>query len=990
MITFCLLLIAWQPCLGQDKHVPYTHFSQKEGLASLVIHTMAQDSLGYIYFATANGVSRFDGNEFVSYGIEEGLTSLEVFSLVIDSTQVVWVGTGKGVFYKKGNRFYDALGSSDLKVNSLVMVSPYQQGILIFTTQRSTYYVRLEGEEVKVEQLGMSNPAPDRKSIILDSTLLLGVADTYLEIPFGGLSKKIYETTINVSERYTVSPDRKLWFSSARGIGYWSGDDFRIFPHLKSSEIFRNPLTAIAVDLDDNLWLGSVGKLVRIPIVDEVPGLPEIVLEGITPTKVMRDSEGDIWISTVKNGAYFIPNKAKYLTSYTYTDDGEITSFHAIIPQRFGEGVLAGTGTGKIVKLSRESFDGSIVHIPSPTDLNRVKHINELPSGMYVASSDKGGWLLNPKDNYSAFDLIPNMWASRSTIKDIHIGDQVHIVEHEGIISWDIADFDDRTKGHRYASTVKVLPRRGTSVISVRDTLWLGLRDGLYMKANNSNQIIEDSSFHNVEVSCFAQNADGDIWLGTRGRGVFRFRGEQWEVMDEQLGLVQLDVSHLYFDSLGWMYVSTSSGAYIIHQGDSICHYLNEETGLPSSDINQMRRTGNDLWVSTQRGITVIDLPRYLSAATPHVPRTVIKAIKLMDVETSLAEIKSLAYNQNLIEIDFIGLGFSGMGNMQYRYQMSGVDLTPVTTERNYVRYPQLPPDEYTFVVQSRIANGEWSEEAFFSFEIHPHFSNTLLFRSLVILAIIGSVIYGVRRRVSRVRKFHSLRQQLSEVEFQLLQAQLNPHFVFNALNNIYNQMLQNRISTAQNYLLEFSRLMRLLFENSAREFVHIRLEIQALQLYVEMERHRFDHPFDVVWDIRSPLPDADYQVPSFIFQPIIENAINHGLLHRKTPGNLRVTMKIEGGFLTTEILDDGVGMEGVKKYTLKRKSHNSGGTKLVKDRIEKTGEKLNIKGGGVQMEDIGPNPGYSGLRVTLTIPLMEAVPIEVEPFTETEPTRTV
>jgi LytS/YehU family sensor histidine kinase len=228
---------------------------------------------------------------------------------------------------------------------------------------------------------------------------------------------------------------------------------------------------------------------------------------------------------------------------------------------------------------------------------------------------------------------------------------------------------------------------------------------------------------------------------------------------------------------------------------------------------------------------------------------------------------------------------------------------------------------------------------------------------------------------VQYLRRWDRLKRQLSTLEFKLLHAQLNPHFIFNALNNIYSEILKEHNKTAAKYLVDFSRLMRLIFESSSEEFVGIDQEIEMLRLYVNMERSRFDKPFDVEWYIVPPLPEVDYQIPSLIFQPVIENAINHGLLHRKTPGTLKISMEIEDGYLRAEVEDNGLGRKGALSYSksLAKEQHKSGGTRLIIDRIEKTGELLDMTQSKVVIDDIGPNPGYSGTKVSMTIPLVKA-----------------
>jgi LytS/YehU family sensor histidine kinase len=168
------------------------------------------------------------------------------------------------------------------------------------------------------------------------------------------------------------------------------------------------------------------------------------------------------------------------------------------------------------------------------------------------------------------------------------------------------------------------------------------------------------------------------------------------------------------------------------------------------------------------------------------------------------------------------------------------------------------------------------------------------------------------------------------------LRAQMNPHFVFNCLSSINRFILVNQPEEASAYLTKFSRLIRLILDNSRTETVLLSKELEALQLYVEMEQMRFSNRFEYRLSVTGNVQPEHIEVPPLLIQPYVENAIWHGLMHKKTSGLLQVRVFNEGKKLCIEVEDDGVGRQ--KAMELKSRSaaaNKSLGMKVTAERLE-------------------------------------------------------
>lgn len=180
------------------------------------------------------------------------------------------------------------------------------------------------------------------------------------------------------------------------------------------------------------------------------------------------------------------------------------------------------------------------------------------------------------------------------------------------------------------------------------------------------------------------------------------------------------------------------------------------------------------------------------------------------------------------------------------------------------------------------------------------------------------------------------IKRKAAEVEMQALRAQMNPHFMFNSLNSINNFILNSDIENASSYLTRFSRLMRLILDNSRHDWVPLEQELHALELYIGMESLRFDNAFTWQITVGEGIEAESAQIPPLLIQPYVENAIWHGLMHRKaTGGHLQVTLIKSDDILMIEIEDNGVGREAAAKLKHQMSGHKkSHGMDITSERI--------------------------------------------------------
>ena len=214
--------------------------------------------------------------------------------------------------------------------------------------------------------------------------------------------------------------------------------------------------------------------------------------------------------------------------------------------------------------------------------------------------------------------------------------------------------------------------------------------------------------------------------------------------------------------------------------------------------------------------------------------------------------------------------------------------------------------------------------------------------------------------------------KKLKEIEMRALRAQMNPHFIFNCLGSINRYIVKSDTKTASNYLTKFSKLIRLILDNSSSDHISLEAEIQTLQLYLDMESLRFDHVFEYEIQKDDNVDECNLQLPSMLIQPYVENAIWHGLLQKEERGKLWIRFKkINGHLLQAEIEDNGIGRK--KAAQLKSKElirHKSYGMQMSSDRIEIINHLYQLKN-SVSIHDLTDEKGNAtGTKIVVQIPV--------------------
>jgi hypothetical protein len=216
-----------------------------------------------------------------------------------------------------------------------------------------------------------------------------------------------------------------------------------------------------------------------------------------------------------------------------------------------------------------------------------------------------------------------------------------------------------------------------------------------------------------------------------------------------------------------------------------------------------------------------------------------------------------------------------------------------------------------------------------------------VLFASIggVLLITLLIILLGIQRK-----RFRSDRKALV-LEQKLLRSQMNPHFIFNSLYSIQNFIVTEKPDKASIYLSKFAKLVRNILDNSTEEFVVLEKEISTIENYLELQKVRYAGKFDYHIDIDNDIDIDIVRIPPMLAQPFIENAIEHGIKHRETPGHIDIRFSLKDHTLIFEVEDDGVGRQKAREIEIVQDpGHRSMATSLTRERLASLNRKLHKK----------------------------------------------
>lgn len=329
-----------------------------------------------------------------------------------------------------------------------------------------------------------------------------------------------------------------------------------------------------------------------------------------------------------------------------------------------------------------------------------------------------------------------------------------------------------------------------------------------------------------------------------------------------------------------------------------------------------------------------------------------------------------LPYFDNDIRIHVAAINFRDVQNNQLWYRTAANAAWIFLEKQNTINFNNLSPGRYPVEIKVTSALNRWQPVTQqIIIIIQPPFWKTGWFYGCIVLLTATIVFVIVRWRIETIRRTADLNNNLAITEMKALHAQMNPHFIFNSLNSIRELILQTENDKASHYLARFARLIRMNLHHSRQNFITLEQNIQYLYRYLEMEKLRFDD-FEYAVSIDQQLDVMQVEIPPMLLQPLIENAIWHGLMPKKGNKKIDIRFLMQQNMLVCEVEDNGVGFN--KSAQHRSSNHQSVGIENIRERIRLLNLKYAI-GCRLDIEDVGTVHGdaATGTLARLTLSLI-------------------
>lgn len=234
---------------------------------------------------------------------------------------------------------------------------------------------------------------------------------------------------------------------------------------------------------------------------------------------------------------------------------------------------------------------------------------------------------------------------------------------------------------------------------------------------------------------------------------------------------------------------------------------------------------------------------------------------------------------------------------------------------------------------------------------------------SLILATLIGFVLYYRKQNAVALKQEAEFNAKVSDTELKALRAQMNPHFIFNALNSINDFIVKNDAESASKYLTKFAKIMRQTLENSIQKEIILADDLKLLELYMQIEAMRLNNKFKYTINIDNQIDVENTLVPPLILQPFIENSIWHGISKKESIGHITISIEKEDDMLVCIVDDDGVGLQ----KSTSNKNKISLGQSITKNRIDIINKRKNTNGTVALIDK------EEGLRVEVKLPFQLA-----------------
>jgi len=1024
ILLFAISHLAWSQT---ELHIA-NYYGFRDGLHNNYVYVLRQDSRGFLWMGTKEGLNRFDGYQFKKY------------------------------FTEKNN-------PNSLSHNKVFDILEYQPGFLLFATGSGLSVLNTKTGQFENEKIKFG-PLKARSGTIVSS--LYQDPEQRIWINHSG-EIDVFDQNLNYLFRFTdlewarslkgVLIRYESWYTDQKGRLWLPTDNSGLqIIDFRAKQIYNgnnNPehlpylaysyIRSFLLDEKNNtLWLAPWGEgLIKFDL-----SSGKVFHEYFNLTEAGELRSINVLFQTSYGTLLFTIN------SYCYEMDPLTMKYRQVVMsdgQRENaiNNVPSQIGSSAIIRVDDHHYWIGGTGLFQLNDLKTQKDLVVFPPGKSESCSDliiseagniysiyDNGWLVavdKNKKNVTHHYVPLRPLTSLTVLGEDHSG-QVWIGSTQGIQLFDPSSASFHVPTFLPSAILKA--HINVLFNDSEDNMWIGTRYpfNLYCyesSTGTTRQIPAETIRQFIDagkdgrISSMVEDDHGRLWMYSKlGGGILRYerKEDRWTTfpvgMHNHNFLVNKGIVSMLPGEEGNLWLSTIFGDGLVsydYLKDSIIPYTREQ-GLLTDYVQSIYADhANNLWLTSEYGITqfsknashsvtnilfesqqfvndlfesaydshadqlvlglndrYVFIPASNDLRTASVPTPVLDKISVNNQEqfTDLNHpVLHLDHTQKNIAIDFTAVHFTNADKLRFAYLLTGADdeWKYVTVNRS-AQYAALSPGSYVFKLKVADESGNWGpDHDMLEFTIVPPFWRTAWFITLITGAAVFITTWIVRKRIRTIRYEAGLKQKIAETEMMALRAQMNPHFIFNCINSIDSLIQDNDKYHATIYLNKFAKLIRCILDSSKQNTVTLANDMETLKLYIEMEQFRNDNKFTAEIKADPALLQEDFKVPPLIIQPYVENAILHGLRNRPdNNGQLSISLNRLNGQIQYIIEDNGVG----RTHAQNGHSNNkvSYGMEMSSDRVKLFNQEENAS---VVITDLVDNGSSAGTRVEVLLKMI-------------------
>lgn len=996
-------------------------------LSSNAVTSIAQDENGMMWFGTRRGLNSYDSYNFEEYNQNDGIINATITDIQ-PVGDTLFVGTEKGLciydFKNKSATNYFAETDSLILPNNHIyhITKPVNNRITICTKGGTTVY-DLRTKTFYIPRVNNYFPDYEVRSVeymeydnswwVATSNGLLRYQDENQSLLHFYAVKDVNTTLPDNNLRCMLRIDeRRIFVGTSNGLCLFD---------IEKKEVERINLAVLTNHISPKL---DVSKIIsfnddEIMLSTYTDGLYIYNYKNNTATHIskfdrrnaisdnyvfdiFKDENGSIWVATFTSLNRFENNLANFSTISVFKN-GSMLSINYFI-EMDSDNILVGTESGvKVFNIEDESIVDFKTYFNS-----KENYFESLYIYSFYMDEDSCLWVGTRNDGLFVYDIKDDAIINVADVYGIPaLGHAVvrEIVRDENANVWvatnlGLCCINLNKKTHVFYKNDK----KNNRTIPYDDVFDLMLADDLlYVTTGNGLAIYhydtDDFTTHLLPDSLtkkdvvknnglfdIVDGGDGLYYIGSYSNGMLVFLPDtktfKTSKRDNSFNAM---IYAIVPDDNGFLWASTSKGIMKYNLKDKVVRTYDLSDGLQGTEFSPnayLRSSSGYVFFGGFNGFNYFK-PKEIKMET-NKPKVIVTKIQTNSGKKlrylNHGDTIHLSYNDNSFEISFATLNLLRKSMVKYSCMMDNYDddWMLYSSDHRYVDYNKLRPGTYTFKVKASNEMYVWMEEPLeLTIIIHPAWYQRTLFKITVIL-ILSMLIYLIvnqrsiirKQKMEQKRRIDELETQMSRLKQKTLQLQMNPHVIFNTLNSIQQYILDHDVNKAVSYLTSFSRLMRRILNNSNERFVSLSDELDAVNLYLELESMRLGNRFNYEIDVDPELDANNIEIAPLIIQPFVENAIIHGLVPKKENCFLKIEVsKMIGEKLLCVIEDNGVGRQ--YSETMKKRAggfHKSYGMSITRRRLEML-SKISNEDFSVEIIDLYDDDNKpEGTRVNIVI----------------------